>query len=54
MLLRLVSCMLPRLGCSECYGEQAAIAVGILLFAIPFSLFGAKMRHRTAQWRIIL
>jgi hypothetical protein len=43
-----------KVGYAECFGEQAAIAVGILLFAIPLSLFGAKMRHRTAQWRIIL
>ncbi|KEQ89688.1 MFS general substrate transporter [Aureobasidium pullulans EXF-150] len=43
-----------KVGYAECFGEQAAIAAGILLFAIPLSIFGARMRHRTAQWRIIL
>lgn len=43
-----------KVGYAAAFGTQAAIAVVILAFAIPLSIFGSKIRHRTAQWRIIL
>ncbi|QIW99570.1 hypothetical protein AMS68_005088 [Peltaster fructicola] len=36
------------------FGAQAGIYVAILALAIPLVLFGAKLRHITAHWRIIL
>lgn len=39
----------------QCFGAQAGIfAAVIVLGGIPLALFGAKIRHATAKWRIIL
>lgn len=43
-----------KVGYAESFGTQAAIAVAILALAIPLSIYGSKIRHRTAQWRIVL
>lgn len=36
------------------YGTQAGVYVAILALAIPLSFFGARIRHITGSWRIIL
>lgn len=36
------------------FGTQAGVYVAIMALAIPLVLFGERMRHTTAQWRIIL
>ncbi|KAF2436447.1 MFS general substrate transporter [Tothia fuscella] len=36
------------------FGTQAGVFVAILALAIPLAFYGARLRHRTAQWRIVL
>ncbi|OCK81673.1 MFS general substrate transporter [Lepidopterella palustris CBS 459.81] len=44
-----------KVGYVDCFGTQAGIFVGIIgLGAASLILFGARMRHVTAKWRIIL
>jgi hypothetical protein len=44
-----------KVGYINCFGTQAGVFVGVIgLGAIPLILYGAKIRHITAQWRIIL
>ena len=42
-------------GYIECFGTQAGIFVAIVGFGTIFLvLYGAKTRHATAKWRLIL
>ena len=41
-------------GYVKVYVTQAGIYVLIMLLAIPLALFGQRLRHTTARWRIIL
>lgn len=41
-------------GYKDCFGTQAGVYVAILALAIPLSLYGDRLRHISAQWRIIL
>jgi len=41
-------------GYVDAYGTQAGVYVLILLFGIPLAIFGQRLRHITATWRIIL
>ena len=43
-----------KAGYVEVFGTQAGVFVAIIALAIPLSLFGRRIRHATAQWRIIL
>jgi hypothetical protein len=36
------------------FGAQAGVYVAICLLAVPVIAYGQKIRHITAQWRIIL
>jgi hypothetical protein len=36
------------------FWTQAAIFLFVMALAIPLSTYGARMRHVSAQWRIIL
>jgi hypothetical protein len=36
------------------FGAQAGVYVVICLLAVPVIVYGQKIRHITAQWRIIL
>ncbi|KAF2400137.1 MFS general substrate transporter [Trichodelitschia bisporula] len=41
-------------GYVNAFGTQAGVFVAIMALAIPLALYGARIRHRTSQWRIIL
>ncbi|KAK3072547.1 hypothetical protein LTR53_006646, partial [Teratosphaeriaceae sp. CCFEE 6253] len=41
-------------GYVNAFGTQAGVYVAILMLAIPLALFGRRMRHATAKWKIIL
>lgn len=41
-------------GYINAFGAQAGIYVAILLLAVPVIVFGKQIRHRSAQWRVIL
>ncbi|OQN97264.1 hypothetical protein B0A48_16806 [Cryoendolithus antarcticus] len=41
-------------GYVDSFGTQAGVFVAIMALAIPLSLYGAKLRHKSAQWRIVL
>lgn len=41
-------------GYVKAFGTQAGVYVLIMLLAVPLALFGHRIRHATAQWRIIL
>lgn len=41
-------------GYVNAFGTQAGIYVIILLLAIPLAIFGQRIRHATAKWKIIL
>ncbi|KAK5112425.1 hypothetical protein LTR85_011534 [Meristemomyces frigidus] len=41
-------------GYVKVYGTQAGIYVLVMLLAIPLAVFGQRLRHITARWRIIL
>lgn len=41
-------------GYVDAFGTQAGVYVAIVALAIPLSFFGARIRHKTALWRIIL
>lgn len=43
-----------QVGYVSTFGTQAAISVAVLAFAIPLSIYGARIRHHTTRWRIIL
>ncbi|KAM0718259.1 hypothetical protein Q7P37_006591 [Cladosporium fusiforme] len=43
-----------KTGYVNSFGTQAGIFVAIMALAIPLVLYGEKIRHTTAQWRIIL
>ncbi|MBE7179669.1 MAG: hypothetical protein INR71_00390 [Terriglobus roseus] len=41
-------------GYIDTYWTQAAIMIFFSLFAIPLYYFGARLRHTSAKWRLIL
>lgn len=41
-------------GYINAFGTQAGIYVAVLALAIPLALYGERIRHKTAQWRIIM
>jgi hypothetical protein len=42
-------------GYIECFGTQAGLYVAIIgIFGVLLTVYGAKLRHITSQWRIIL
>lgn len=41
-------------GYIDTFGTQAGIYVLIMALAIPVAIFGQKIRHITALWRVIL
>lgn len=41
-------------GYIDTFGTQAGIYVLIMSLAIPVIIWGQKMRHVTAQWKVIL
>ncbi|KAK4950306.1 hypothetical protein LTR10_011287 [Elasticomyces elasticus] len=41
-------------GYANAFGTQAGVYVAILLLAIPLIMFGQRIRHATAKWKIIL
>lgn len=44
-----------KVGYASCFGTQAALFAGIVgAGAILFVVFGRRMRHAAAQWRIII
>ncbi|KAF2090075.1 MFS general substrate transporter [Saccharata proteae CBS 121410] len=44
-----------RVGYIDCFGTQAGVYVAIVVLgAVPLILFGEKIRHTTAKWRVIL
>ncbi|KAF2136898.1 uncharacterized protein K452DRAFT_258446 [Aplosporella prunicola CBS 121167] len=44
-----------RVGYTACFGTQAGIYVAVVVvLGVPLYVFGEKIRHRTARWRIIL
>lgn len=43
-----------KVGYVDSFGTQAGVFVAIIALAIPLSIFGQRIRHKTAQWRIIL
>ncbi|KAJ9660984.1 hypothetical protein H2201_006712 [Coniosporium apollinis] len=43
-----------KVGYIESFGTQAGLFVAIIGLGLPLYLFGGRIRHRTAQWRIIL
>jgi hypothetical protein len=43
-----------KVGYIDAFGTQAGVAIAILALAIPLSIYGERLRHRTSQWRIIL
>jgi hypothetical protein len=43
-----------KVGYVDAFGTQAGVFVAILALAIPLSIYGERMRHKTSQWKIIL
>jgi hypothetical protein len=44
-----------EVGCKACFGAQAGIFVAIILLGMAALIpYGAAIRHKQAQWRIIL
>jgi hypothetical protein len=42
-------------GPKDCFGAQAGIfAAVIVLGGLPLAIWGGKIRHATAQWKVIL
>lgn len=41
-------------GYVNCFGTQAGVFVAIIMLGLPLWRFGARVRHASAQWRIIL
>ena len=41
-------------GYINAFGTQAGVYVAVMALAIPLALYGEKIRHKTAQWRIIM
>ena len=42
------------MGYINAFGIQAGVFVGFMALAIPLALYGERMRHVSAEWRIIL
>ena len=44
-----------KVGYASCFGTQAGIYVAVIVIGSAILIpFGAKIRHRQAQWRIIV
>jgi hypothetical protein len=43
-----------KTGYVNAFGTQAGVYVAVMALAIPLALYGERIRHKTAQWRIIL
>lgn len=43
-----------KVGYIDSFGTQAGVFVAIIALAIPLSIFGERLRHRTSQWKLIL
>lgn len=43
-----------KVGYVETFGTQAGVFIAVIALALPLSVFGGRIRHRTAQWRIIM
>lgn len=43
-----------EVGYEATFWTQAAIFLFIMALAVPLSIFGERIRHTSAQWRIIL
>jgi hypothetical protein len=43
-----------EVGYIDCFGTQAGVYELIILLVIPLILFGKRLRHITAGWRIII
>lgn len=41
-------------GYIKSFGTQAGIFVAVIALAIPLSLYGGRLRHATAHWRVIV
>ena len=41
-------------GYINAFGTQAGVYVAVMALVIPLALYGEKIRHKTAQWRIIM
>jgi hypothetical protein len=44
---------LTRSGYQGAFCEMIAIQCGVMLFAIPLWYYGKKLRHVSAQWKVI-
>lgn len=43
-----------RAGYVDTFGTQAGVFVAVIALALPLGIFGARIRHKTAQWQIIM
>lgn len=43
-----------EVGYEAAFWTQAAIFLFIMALAVPLTIFGERIRHTSAQWRIIL
>lgn len=43
-----------KAGYINAFGAQAGIYVLILLLAVPVIVFGQRLRHASAKWKVIL
>jgi hypothetical protein len=42
-----------RSGYQGAFGEMVAIQCGVILFALPLWYYGKKLRHASANWKVI-
>ena len=44
---------ITQVGYARAFGSMVAIHCGLLLFGIPLWWFGKRIRHATANWKVI-
>jgi hypothetical protein len=44
---------ITRSGFQGAFGEMIAVQTGVMLFAVPLFLYGKKLRHISAGWKVI-
>jgi hypothetical protein len=44
---------ITAMGYQNAFGTMAGIQVGVILFGVPLYYFGKRIKHKSANWKVI-